>query len=167
MRRRIFDETLRHWDQLSFYQRFEQIIVLLLGLVISVVIIAAMYELLRTTFDLLRFRMLDPMRADVFEAVFGMIMIVLIALEFNHTILGHMERGVSIIQVRAVVLIALLAVLRKFLVIEIGKTDAILLLALSVATVALGAVYWAVREQEKSMRADRPHRTSTDSVSGE
>jgi uncharacterized Fe-S cluster-containing radical SAM superfamily enzyme len=37
-------------------------------------------------------------------------MIVLISLEFNHTILGLIERGRSIVQVRAVVLIALLAV---------------------------------------------------------
>lgn len=156
MGRRMFDETRKHWDKLNYYQRFEQIIVLLLGLVISVIIVAAMFELLRTMFDLLRFRMLDPMRPDVFVAVFGMIMIVLISLEFNHTILGHLERGVSIIQVRAVVLIALLAVLRKFLIIEIGKTDAILLLALSVATLALGGVYWAVREQERRMKPEPP-----------
>ena len=65
-------------------------------------------------------------------------MIVLIALEFNHTILGVLHRGLSVVQVRAVVLIAPLAVLRKFIVIEIGEADATLLLALPAATLALG-----------------------------
>jgi uncharacterized membrane protein (DUF373 family) len=88
----------------------------------------------------------------VFQTIFGMIMIVLIALEFNHTILGLLERGRSIVQVRAVVLIALLAILRKFIVIEIGEADALLLLALSASTLALGGVYWAVREQDRAMR---------------
>jgi uncharacterized membrane protein (DUF373 family) len=84
-----------------------------------------------------------------------MIMIVLIALEFNHTILGIAERGLSIVQVRAVVLIALMAVLRKFIVIEVAEADALLLLALSAATLALGGVYWAVREQETREGHDR------------
>jgi uncharacterized membrane protein (DUF373 family) len=96
--------------------------------------------------------LLDPARPEVFQTVFGMIMIVLISLEFNHTIVGLLERGRSIVQVRAVVLIALLAVLRKFIVIEIGETDALVLLALSAATLALGGVYWAVREQDRAMR---------------
>jgi uncharacterized membrane protein (DUF373 family) len=74
----------------------------------------------------------------VFQSIFGMIMIVLIALEFNHTILGLLERGRSVVQVRAVVLIALLAVLRKFIVMEIGEADALLILALSASTLALG-----------------------------
>ena len=49
-------------------------------------------------------------------------------------------------------LIALLAVLRKFIVIEIGEADALLLLALSASTLALGGVYWAVREQDRAVR---------------
>jgi len=40
----------------------------------------------------------------VFQSIFGMIMIVLIALEFNHTILWLLERGRSVVQVRAVLL---------------------------------------------------------------
>jgi uncharacterized membrane protein (DUF373 family) len=43
-------------------------------------------------------------------------------------------------------------VLRKFIVIEIGEADALLLLALSASTLALGGVYWAVREQDRTMR---------------
>lgn len=149
---RILGETRENWAGLNLYQRFEQVVVLLLGLLISVVIAVALFHLVQTVFDLLRLGLLDPSRPEVFQSIFGMIMIVLIALEFNHTIVGVLERGRSIIQVRAVVLIALLAVLRKFIVIEIGDADAVLLLALSASTLALGGVYWAVREQDRAMR---------------
>jgi uncharacterized membrane protein (DUF373 family) len=149
---RILGETRENWAGLNLYQRFEQIVVLLLGFLISVVIAVTLFHLLQTVFKLLRLGLLDPSRPDVFQSIFGMIMIVLIALEFNHTIVGLLERGRSIIQVRSVVLIALLAVLRKFIVIEIGEADAVLLLALSASTLALGGVYWAVREQDRAMR---------------
>lgn len=144
----MLDETRSNWSHLGLYQRFEQIVVLVLGLLISAVIFVAMANLIRSLWVLIANGVLDPARPEVFQALFGMIMIVLIALEFNHTILGIAERGLSIVQVRAVVLIALMAVLRKFIVIEVAEADALLLLALSAATLALGGVYWAVREQE-------------------
>ena len=126
---RILGETRENWTGLNLYQRFEQVVVLLLSFLISVVIAVALFHLVQTVFELLRLGLLDPSRRDVFQTIFGMIMIVLIALEFNHTILAVLDRGRSIIQVRAVVLIAFLAVLRKFIVIEIGDADAVLLLA--------------------------------------
>jgi len=144
----MFDDTRQNWKHLDLYQRFEQVIVVVLGLLISVVILAAMVNLLRSVWILIAEGVIDPARPKIFQSLFGMIMIVLIALEFNHTILGILERGLSIVQVRAVVLIALLAVLRKFIVIEVAEADAMLLLSLSAATIALGSVYWAVREQE-------------------
>jgi len=149
---KLFGETRNSWAGLNLYQRFEQIVVLLLSFLVSIVIAAALFNLLKTVFALLRLGLLDPARPEVFQAIFGMIMIVLISLEFNHTIVGLLERGHRIVQVRAVVLIALLAVLRKFIVIEVGEADALVLLALSAATLALGGVYWAVREQDKAMR---------------
>jgi hypothetical protein len=53
---------------------------------------------------------------------------------------------------RAVVWIAFLAVVRKFIVIEIGEADAVFLLALSASTLARGGAYWAVREQDGPIR---------------
>jgi uncharacterized membrane protein (DUF373 family) len=153
---RIFGETQDKWAKLSLYQRFEQIVVLLLSILISILIVVAVFNVLQTILGLLRLGLLDPSRPEVFQSIFGMIMIVLIALEFNHTILGLLERGRSVVQVRAVVLIALLAVLRKFIVMEIGEANALLILALSASTLALGGVYWALREQDKAMSKTEP-----------
>lgn len=150
----MLDETRKNWSHLGLYQRFEQVVVTALGVLISIVILAAMVNLLRSVWVLISEGVIDPARPEVFQSLFGMIMIVLIALEFNHTVLGILERGLSVVQVRAVVLIALMAVLRKFIVIEVAEADAFLLLALSAAVVALGGVYWAVREQDQRS-ADR------------
>jgi uncharacterized membrane protein (DUF373 family) len=78
-----------------------------------------------------------------------MIMTVLIALEFNHSLLGVLERRHSIVQVRTVVLIALLAISRKFIILDLKEAQPALLLALGAAALALGAVYWLVREQDR------------------
>lgn len=153
MMRLLFRDTRENWAGLNLYQRFEQVVVLLLSLLISVVIVVALFNVLKTVFALLHLGLLDPARPEVFQNIFGMFMIVLISLEFNHTIVGLLERGRKIVQVRAVVLIALLAVLRKFIIIEIGEADALMLLALSAATLALGGVYWALREQDIEIRA--------------
>jgi uncharacterized membrane protein (DUF373 family) len=153
---RIFGETQDKWAKLSLYQRFEQVVVLLLSILISILIVVAVFNVLQTILGLLRLGLLDPSRPEVFQSIFGMIMIVLIALEFNHTILGLLERGRSVVQVRAVVLIALLAVLRKFIVMEMGEANALLILALSASTLALGGVYWALREQDKAMSKTEP-----------
>ena len=77
----IFRETRANWAGLNLYQRFEQVVVLLLGFLISVVIVAALINVLQTVFALLRLGLLDPARPEVFQTVFGMIMIVLISLE--------------------------------------------------------------------------------------
>jgi uncharacterized membrane protein (DUF373 family) len=54
-----------------------------------------------------------------------------------------------VVQVRAVVLIALLAVVRKLIILDLSSTDAFHLLALAGAILALGAVYWLVRDQSR------------------
>jgi Phosphate-starvation-inducible E family len=91
---------------LSVYQRFELIIALTLTLLVSVVIVVATWSLLRTVVVLIGSGVIVPSRPEVFETIFGTTMIVLIALEFNHSLLAVVGRGRSIIQVRTVVPIA-------------------------------------------------------------
>ena len=85
----------------------------------------------------------------MFQAIFGMIVTVLIALEFNHTLLGVLERRQSIVQVRTVVLIALLAIARKFLILDLKEAEHTTLLGLAGAALALGGVYWLVGDQDR------------------
>jgi uncharacterized membrane protein (DUF373 family) len=78
--------------------------------------------------------------------VFGMIFTIIIALEFKRSLLVVAERRDSIVQVRTVILIAMLAVVRKLIILDLSSTDAFYL-ALAAAILVLGAVYWLVRHQ--------------------
>ena len=65
----------------------------------------------------------------------------------------------SMVQVRAVVLIALLAVVRKLIILDLKSTEAVQLAALAAAILALGGVYWLIRDQDRRPRraaATRP-----------
>ena len=64
------------------------------------------------------------------------------------------ERQHSVVQVRTVVLIALLAIVRKLMIIDLSATDAQQVLALAAAILALGAVFWLVRDQDRREQVD-------------
>jgi len=59
------------------------------------------------------------------------------------------------VQVRTVVLIALLAIVRKVMILDLASIEALQLFALAAAILALGAVYWLVRDQDRSIERDQ------------
>ncbi|WP_375466317.1 phosphate-starvation-inducible PsiE family protein [uncultured Methylobacterium sp.] len=141
------------WSTLTLYERFEEVVVLALTGLISLVVVAAMVNLSYRIVMLLLVGLLDPAEHSVFQAVFGMIFTVLIALEFNHSILGVLKRGDTIIQVRTVVLIALLALTRKFIILDATKVEPMTIIGLAAAVLALGTVHWLVRDQDRKDNA--------------
>ena len=137
-----------HWSTLSYYQRFEGTVALVLTVVIAVIILVALYRLTVTVTTGLLLGALDPLDQRVFQAVFGEIMTLLIALEFNHT-LHYVALGrQSIIQTQVVLLIALLALARKFIILDVYEFSAGHLLALAAIALALAVSYWLLRERD-------------------
>lgn len=152
---RALRDTREAWPGLSTYERFEQVISLVLTSLIGLVITAAVIHLSFRILMLLLSGLLDPAETGVFQVVFGMIFTVLIALEFNHSIISVLHRKESIVQVRTVVLIALLALVRKFIILDASKTDPLIILGLAAALLALGAVHWLVRDQDRKDVAEQ------------
>jgi len=148
-----FAETRKAWPGLGLYERFEQVVCLVLTVLVSGVVVASLAVLLARVAGLLLLGVVDPAEPEVFQAIFGMIVTVLIALEFNHTLLGVLERRHSIVQVRTVVLIALLAIARKFLILDLKEAEPTTLLGLAGAALALGGVYWLVGDQDRRYAA--------------
>lgn len=149
MQKRVLGETRRAWSGLSTYSRFEQVISLVLTLLISIVIAAAVIELTFRILQLLISGLLDPAQPAIFQGVFSMIFTVLIALEFNHSIISVLERKGSIVQVKTVVLIALLALVRKFIILDVSHVQPTTVIGLAIALLALGAVHWLVRDLDR------------------
>jgi uncharacterized membrane protein (DUF373 family) len=135
---------------LTVYQRFEDGVVFVLTLLIAVIIVAALWSLARSVWiDVVLAQGNDGAELTKFQGIFAMIFTVIIALEFERSLLILTKRGRSIVQVRTVVLIALLAVLRKMILTDLGAADAVTMFALAAAILALGAVYWLVRDQDR------------------
>jgi uncharacterized membrane protein (DUF373 family) len=142
-----------HWRSLTAYRKFEHIVVMIVTALIAVVIVVAVWNLtLKILLSLLRWQTFDPADHAVFQTVFGMIFTVIIALEFKRSLLVVAERGSSIVQVRTVILLAMLAVVRKLIILDLSTIDSSQLVALAVAILALGIVYWLVRDQERRER---------------
>jgi uncharacterized membrane protein (DUF373 family) len=65
---------------------------LLLTAFVSVLVLATLVHLTYRVLRRIMFDLVDPAQQEIFQAVFGMIMTVLIALEFNHSILSLPRR---------------------------------------------------------------------------
>jgi uncharacterized membrane protein (DUF373 family) len=140
------------WNILTYYQRFESAVAFVLTAVIALIVLVALYRLCTGVVTALLFRAVDPLNHEVFQAVFGEIMTLLIALEFNHTLQYVVTKHQSIIQTKVVLLIALLAVARKFIILDVRETTPGYLFGLAAITFALGATYWLMRERDDRLQ---------------
>jgi uncharacterized membrane protein (DUF373 family) len=151
-----WEAFLDRWAVLTLYQRFEQAVTLALSMLLIVVILAAMWNLfLRVMVGLVLEGSLDPTDHQVFQSVFGAIFTVIIALEFKRSIVVSVESHDTVFHVRTVVLVALLALLRKFIILDLDQTGAATIAALAFATLALGGIYWMIRRQDEGRAPER------------
>ncbi len=112
----------KYWAVMTIYERFEHLIAITLSAIISIVIIFALLQLIREIFNLMVTDILfTPLDHGVFQVVFGMIMTLLIAMEFKHSILKVLERKSHIIQARGVIMIAMLALTRKLIILDFSS----------------------------------------------
>jgi uncharacterized membrane protein (DUF373 family) len=61
------------------------------------------------------------------------------------------DRHDSVIQIRSVVVIALLAICRKVIILDLTETDALHTLAFAAAILALGMVYWLMLDRDQRL----------------
>jgi uncharacterized membrane protein (DUF373 family) len=113
-------DARRRFDLLNFYGKFEQIVIFILTVLIAVFVIFAVWNLALKVLQSIASSTLDPTDYSVFQTVFGAILTVIIALEFKKSLLVSAERQQSVVQVRTVILIALLAVVRKVLILDLA-----------------------------------------------
>src|SRR5437773_12291961 len=144
-----WSELRAQWTLLSYYQRFEGLVALVLTLVIGLVILVALFRLTFSVVTGLLLGVLNPLDHGVFQAVFGEILTLLIALEFNHTLQYVVKREQSIIQTKVVLLIALLAIARKFVILDLHEVGPAEMLGLAAVALALGVTYWLIRDRDE------------------
>ncbi|HEX2964542.1 MAG TPA: phosphate-starvation-inducible PsiE family protein [Syntrophorhabdaceae bacterium] len=153
---------------IAFYQRFESLVAFLITLLITIVVAVTLYRLFDVVVNGIVLGALDPLDQRVFQNVFGEIMTVLIALEFNNTLQYVVTRRQSI-KTKVILLIALLVVARKFIIMDLKETSAESMFGLAAIALSLGIVYWLLRERDDRLDSSQGRRnpgdTSTDSQS--
>ncbi len=148
------------WELLDLYEKFEKIICIVLSVFVALIILYATYKLGYHIVELFFKKGLDPVEHKSFKMVFGMIMVVLIALEFKHSIVKVIVDNESIVQVKTVLLIAILAISRKMIILDIKATPYPTIFSLAAVLLSLGVVYWLMRERD-----DRIAQQKRDAVS--
>ncbi|MGL3669169.1 phosphate-starvation-inducible PsiE family protein [Pseudomonas aeruginosa] len=154
------DEMRSQWRLMTVYERFEQVVVITLSGVMSMVIVISLIQLIRHVFTLLVMDALNPLDHKVFQLVFGATMTLLIAMEFKHSIVRVALRRDSIVQVKTVILIGLIALARKFVILDPEASPG-KIAALAGATLALGATYWLLRERDDRAAETSEHDPSS------
>ncbi len=142
-------DTRKYWAVMTLYERFEHTIALILSTIIGIIIVFALLQLVREVISLLIADILfTPLDHGVFQVIFGMIMTLLIALEFKHSILKVIERHSHIIQARGVIMIAMLALTRKLIILDFATTKSEKLFALGFVILILGVVYYLLKKED-------------------
>jgi len=133
----------REWAAFTTYERFEQVVSRIVMLFVSVVIV---YSLILVAIELLNDFMLGPefMEKELLQDTFGSILTILILLEFNHSIALALAKKTGVIQVRIVVLIAILVIARKVILLDFKTATFENLLGIGGMAIALGVLYWLI-----------------------
>ena len=147
-------ELRSKWQTLSIYEKFEQLVVALLTAVIALIVALATWQLLLHALQLVESHLVNPADSQVFQSLFGMVLTVLIALEFKHTLLVVRHHRHAIVQVRSVVLVALLALVRRFILLDLYQTIPSVIAALAGAALALGIVFWLVNNPNEPQEVE-------------
>ena len=148
-------KTLKQeWNDLTSYQRFEQVISRIVMAFIAAVIV---YSVVLVAYELaidftLGHQFLEH---EVLQDVFGSILTVLILLEFNHSIAVSLKQKTGIIQARIVVLIAILVIARKIILLDFKTASIEALAGHAGVALALGALYWLITVSNRHSAATR------------
>ncbi|RBM06825.1 phosphate-starvation-inducible PsiE family protein [Novacetimonas cocois] len=144
------------------FDLFEEGVMLVLTLLIIIIAGTSLVHVVIAVGEMLLGTGLTPTSPEVIQSIFGMFFTVLIALEFRHSILVLPDaQPHSMIRMRSVLLIGMLATVRKFIVLDLKEVNVMEMLALSASILSLGIVYWLVRPQPAPVVEDAPHDPAT------
>jgi uncharacterized membrane protein (DUF373 family) len=134
------------WAKRSLYEWFEHFALVGLMFVIALITLFAFYVTIAQLFAELGATFMDKV---ALQETFGSILTVLILLEFNHSIFVALTQRTGAIQVRVVVLIAILVVVRKMMLLDFSATTVELLLGLGGLLLCLGGLYWLLADGDR------------------
>lgn len=136
------------WRKLLVYGQFERIA---LGAVLVMLAIITVYAIVVAAVRLGGDLALGTLFLDkaALQDTFGLLLTVVILLEFNHSIFVALRERSGAIQTKTVVLIAVLVIARKLMLKDLDTIEYPTLLGYGGLLLALGALYWLIADVER------------------
>jgi uncharacterized membrane protein (DUF373 family) len=140
--------TTAKWRKRAIYGQFERIA---LTSVLIMLAIITVFAIVLTAIKLVGDLQLGEAFLDkaALQDTFGLILTVVILLEFNHSIYMALTQGSGAIQTRIVVLIAILVIARKLMLKDYETVDFQTLLGYGGLLLALGGLYWLISDGDR------------------
>jgi uncharacterized membrane protein (DUF373 family) len=136
----------------TIYEWFEQIVLSILVLIVCLVIV---YSLIIVTIKIFEDLVsgIGFIETAALKDTFGLILTVIILVEFNHSIVLAIRQRSGAIQVRIVVLITIIVLARKLVLLDYAAASVETLLGLGGLALALGGLYWLISDGEQRRRS--------------
>ena len=134
------------------YEWFEQIVLSILVLIICLVIVYSLIIVAIKIFEDL-VSGVGFIETVALKDTFGLILTVIILVEFNHSIVLAIRQRSGAIQVRIVVLITIIVLARKLVLLDYAAASVETLLGLGGLALALGGLYWLISDGEQRRRS--------------
>ena len=135
------------------YPGFERAVAKILLAGMAVVIALALGSFVLTTLATVP-RLFEPPDYSVFQTLFDRILAALIALELAHSVHQMATGKHGLRQVKTVIVIGVLAVVRKLVILEVQSTSGAFLAGLAAAILALGGLFALVHWVEGQRGGD-------------
>jgi uncharacterized membrane protein (DUF373 family) len=148
--------TTTKWPKLASYGQFERIA---LGSVLVMLAVITVYAIVFVAIKLLSDLALGESFLDkaALQDTFGLILTIVILLEFNHSIYVALTQRSGAIQARIVVLIAILVIARKLMLKDFDALDFQTLLGFGGLLLALGGLYWLICDGDRRRAHAAPY----------
>jgi uncharacterized membrane protein (DUF373 family) len=124
----------------AFLKRFEQAIVVLLITMMAVVVLVATFELAWLIYKDLSTPPILLIEIDGLLQIFGFFLLILIGVELLETIKAYLAEHV--IHVEIVLEVALIAIARKVIILDLGDYTGVTVLAIAALIVSLALAYY-------------------------
>ena len=147
----LLDVFRRRTKGRTLYEWFEQII---LGIVVFIISLVIVYSLILATITLFNDLISGTgfVETGALKDTFGLILTVIILVEFNHSIVLAIRQRSGAIQVRIVVLITIIVLARKLVLLDYATATVETLLGLGGLALSLGGLYWLISDGEQRRR---------------
>lgn len=162
----FFPKFRRAFKFLTAYDHFEMIISGTLLAIISIIIVYSLILVVVTIVEDFHTG-LHFAQAGAIKDTFGLILGLLILIEFNHSIAVGMRSKSGILQGRIIVLLAIIVIARKLILLNYETIAMDTLLGLGGLALSLGVLYWLLTDVEHRRRPPAPtERTGGEPTAG-